>query len=282
MKSGRSLVRLVAFRYRTERAAMNPFEQAEFLENVHQNVDIDRNLEILFAGAKIGQLEFLPLYRVCIERTGTPVGSWKGFRRAQRAFNLVRYFDHSLSVKGARIECGVWRGFSSLMLAQFARMRDKSFNGTGFHMVDSFEGLSAPTEKDAIATQRLPTGEEKPVFAQQAGHFATPVDHIRSVMSDFPGVTIHKGWIPDILSELPETAWSFVHIDVDLYEPTKDCLEYFLSRLAPGGVIVNDDFGSPLFPGGQHGWHEVMESHGLSYAVLDTGQAVYLNQPSFD
>ena len=141
---------------------------------------------------------------------------------------------------------------------------------------------SIGTVNDAIATQRLPTGEEKPVFAQQAGHFATPVDHIRSVMSDFPGVTIHKGWIPDVLSELPETAWSFVHIDVDLFEPTKACLEYFLPRLAPGGVIVNDDFGSPLFPGGQRSWHEVMESHGLSYAVLDTGQAVYLNQPSFD
>ncbi len=261
---------------------MTPFEQIEFLNHVHQSVDIDQNQEILFAGARIGQLEFLPLYRACMERAGTRVGTWKVFRRAQRALILARYFDHALSVRGARVECGVLQGFSSLMLAQVARMRDEGFDGKGFHMVDSFEGLSTPTEGDAIGTQRLPTGEKRPVFSHQAGHFATSVDDVRSVMADFPGTSIHKGWIPGVFSDLPETDWSFVHVDVDLYEPTKACLEYFLPRLAPGGVIVNDDFDSPLFPGGGLGWHEVMESKGLSYAVLDTGQAVYVSQPSFD
>lgn len=261
---------------------MTPIEQNEFLSHVHRGVDIDQNQEILFAGAKIGQLEFLPLYRACMERTGTEVIAWKVFRRAQRALILARYFDYTLSVRGARVECGVLQGFSSLMLARVARMRDEGFDGTGFHLVDSFEGLSSPTKGDAIGTRRLPTGEEQPVYSHQAGHFAASDDDVRSVMADFPGTSILKGWIPDVFSKLPETDWSFVHIDVDLYEPTKACLEYFLPRLAPGGVIVNDDFGSPLFPGGCLGWREVMENRGLSYVVLDTGQAVYVNQPSFD
>ncbi len=261
---------------------MTPYKLIEFLDHVHRNVDVNQNLEILFAGAKIGQLEFLPLYHTCLEQTGTEVGPSKVFRRAQRALILARYFDHSLSVRGARIECGAYLGFSSLMLSRVARMRDEGFDGTGFHIVDSFEGLSAPTKGDAIDIQRLPAGEERPVFSHPAGHFSTPIDYVRSVMADFPGASIHKGWIPDVFSDLPETDWSFVHVDVDLYEPTKDCLEYFLPRLAPGGVIVNDDFGSPLFPGGCLGWQEVMESKGLSYAVMDTGQAVYVNRPSSD
>ena len=256
---------------------MNPFEQNKFLNHVHRNVDIEKNQEILFADTTIGGLQFLPLYRACIAQSYTEVDTWKVFRRAQRALSLARYFDHSLTIQGARVECGVLRGFFSLLLARVAQMRDGGFDGSGFHLVDSFAGLSPPTKADAIGTKSLPNGETQPVYAQEAGHFAASIDHVRAVMAEYPETGIHKGWIPAVFSALPETAWSFVHVDVDLYEPTKACLEYFLPRLAPGGVIVNDDFSSPLFPGGGHGWHQVMESRGLSYVVLDTGQAVYVH-----
>jgi hypothetical protein len=35
-----------------------------------------------------------------------------------------------------------------------------------------------------------------------------------------------------------------VHIDVDLYAPTKQSIEYFWDRLLPDGVLICDDFGS--------------------------------------
>jgi predicted O-methyltransferase YrrM len=40
-----------------------------------------------------------------------------------------------------------------------------------------------------------------------------------------------------------------VHIDVDLYNPTKDSLEFFCPRLRPGGIIVCDDYGFSSCPG---------------------------------
>ena len=249
---------------------MTPFEHIQFLKHVHRNVDIEQAQDILFAGTKIVQSEFLPLYHSCMELTGTPAKDWKIFRRAQRTLY------HSLSVKGARIECGVFKGFSSLMLSRIAKMRDESFDGTDFYLVDSFEGLSAPTKGDSMGTQRISADVEQHIYSHKAGHFSTTLGYVQSVMVDFPGASIQKGSIPEIFSELPETGWSFVHIDVDLYEPTKAYLNYFLDRMAPGGVIVNDDFGSPLFPGGGRGWQEVMESKSLSYTVLDTGQAVYV------
>jgi len=251
-------------------------EQVSFLEHVHRDVDIEQHKEILFAGAYIGELEFLPLYRACMAASVTPDTRWKGFRRAQRALTLARYFDHALTLDGPKVECGVFKGFSSLLLSIVAKMHDRSFDGTGYHIVDSFAGLSEPTENDAIGTEQLQTGEEQPMFANQAGHFSVPLEHIKSVLIDFPNTSIHKGWIPEVFSDLPETSWSFVHVDVDLYEPTKDCLEYFLPRMVPGGIIINDDFGSPLFPGGGMGWKEIMEDKGLSYTVLDTGQAVFI------
>ena len=59
--------------------------------------------------------------------------------------------------------------------------------------------------------------------------------------------------------------------------PPRPAWRIFVPLLSPGGVIVNDDFKAPLFPGCGCAWHEFFESRDLSYSVLDTGQAVFIN-----
>lgn len=132
---------------------MNAVSYLQHLETVHQNAPIDLSVDTLFRDERVGELDFLPLYRECIAATRTPVSGCKMFGRAQRALNLVRYFDHSLGVDGARAECGLFAGFSSLLLARVAKMRDPGFDGAGLHLIDSFEGLSQPTAQDAIGTK---------------------------------------------------------------------------------------------------------------------------------
>ncbi len=257
---------------------MNPYEELEFYNHVHRDAPIAKNMEVLFQGAQVAGTDFLSLYMDCLERSKTAVGSWKIFRRAQRAITLARYFEHSLPLDGLRAECGVFQGFSTLLMAQVARQHDAGYRGDGLHAIDSFEGLSAPTDPDALGVNEDASGRRDLVYSHQAGHFATPIDHVRSVLSDFPQCRIHKGWIPDAFAGLPHADWSFVHIDVDLYAPTKASLEYFYPRLTPGAVIVNDDFGSPLFPGAARGWHEFFEDRNRSYVILDTGQSIYIHE----
>ena len=38
--------------------------------------------------------------------------------------------------------------------------------------------------------------------------------------------------------------YSYVHIDVDLYEPTKESINYFWPKMVYGGVLICDDYGS--------------------------------------
>ena len=252
---------------------MNGLEQQDYLDQVHKAAPLDLHLNILFSQLKIGTLGFLETYKECLEISGTGVPAWKSFRRAQRAYNLACYFDYSLALPaGLRAECGVFRGFSSLLVSRVARMRDRNFRGAGLHLIDSFEGLSNPSNQDAIGIS--PT--EQPIYPMGKGHFATPVHHVKEVLDEYPEVAIHKGWIPDAFKALPDTGWSFVHIDVDLYEPTLACLEYFAPRLVAGGVIVNDDYASPFFPGGGKAWDDYSRRHGLSFVALDTGQAVMI------
>ena len=60
---------------------------------------------------------------------------------------------------------------------------------------------------------------------------------------------VHKGDVAESLPHLPQSVYRLVHIDTDLYVPTLVCLDYFGSRVSPGGVIVVDDYGQKKCPG---------------------------------
>ena len=234
------------------------------------------HLDVLFDGVKVAGLDFKPLFAECMAASQTGVPPWKVPIRAHRALNLARYYLRTLSIPGSRAECGTLKGFSALLLARVARAVDPGYTGAGMHLVDSFEGLSAPTPKDAVRTAKSPDGSADGVFPAGKGIMACSMEHVQRVLHEFPDIAFHKGWIPDVLKELPETPWAFVHVDVDLYEPTLACLEYFMPRLAPGGVIVNDDYASPMFPGGGIAWDEYCGRHRLAYAALESGQAIFV------
>ncbi len=67
-------------------------------------------------------------------------------------------------------------------------------------------------------------------------------------------VAIHAGWFCNELPKLPpETRFSLLHVDCDLYQSAKDVLDYVLGNglLSLGGMIVFDDYNcnraSPLW-----------------------------------
>jgi len=179
-----------------------------------------------------------------------------------------------MDLGGAYAECGVFRGTTALFLCRAAQTRRPGYAGEGFHLVDSFAGLSRPGEEDVLDDRAADGSAVRAAVAE--GSLAAPVEVARRALREFPAAAIHKGWIPDVFGDLPDTRWSFLHIDVDLFEPTRDCLEYFTPRLVAGGVIVCDDYGSQLFPGARRAWDAYCEEHSLPFVVLDTGQSVIL------
>ena len=255
---------------------MDPQQKNRFLDEIHKNVSVENHLNIQFGNSTVGGRSFLGLFLLCMERSNTRVNHWKLFRRALRAFHLARYFESTIDLKGYRIECGVMRGFSALFLSEITKSYEPSHAGDGLHLVDSFAGLSSPTPNDAIGASQLANGRQEFRYPHKQGDFASKLDDVQAVLREFPGITYHPGWIPNVLETIPENRWAFVHIDVDLYDPTLSCLEYFVPRLEAGGVIVNDDFSSPLFPGGGEAWRAYFERSKSPYVVLDSGQAVYV------
>ncbi len=253
-----------------------PSQDAKFdsvmdvLDRAHERSDLDLHREILYGGIKLGNEDMLGLIHRCLVDSHTGMRPGKAIQRYEKSLTLGRYVLHTRDVPGRRAECGVFAGFVSLLACRLLAQSRPEWHGDGYHLVDSFEGLSNPTTRDVPGSNGA--------MAFGAGDMAAPIDFAKHAMRDFPQAASHRGWIPPVLASLPEAAWAFVHIDVDLYEPTRACLEYFHPRMAPGGVIICDDYGSIAFPGAAQAWDEYFLPRELPFIGLSTGQSIYMHE----
>ena len=217
---------------------------------------------------------FADLFDSCMLQTRTPQALPKLMRRYARAQSLLVANRMTAEIQGATAECGVYMGFSSLLMFRYLAFDNPTYRGEDFHLIDSFEGLSELTVHDATSITK--TSDEKLTVSvpKRQGHMSCSIEHVRSVLNEIAGAKYFKGWIPEVLTSLPDQKYKFVHIDVDLYEPTFACLEYFVPRMTEGGIILNDDYYSLMFPGGGRAWKEYCDQHQINYLPLDSGQAV--------
>ena len=143
---------------------------------------------------------------------------------------LLRIVD---DVPGDTAECGVFEGAGSWLICQ--ANRSAAVPGRNHHIFDSFAGLSDPSgiDGDYWTARALACGEEV----------------VRKNLAEFSNVEYYKGWIPDRFPDVKDRTFSFVHIDVDLHDPTRDSIAFFYSRMSDGGIIVVDDYGFASCPG---------------------------------
>lgn len=144
-----------------------------------------------------------------------------------RKWTLAQLVRLTVDVPGDTAECGVYQGASSWLIC--AANRGNRWHERMHHLFDSFEGLSEPGAFDGSHWRKgnLRAGEE--VAAKN--------------LAEFERVAFHKGWIPERFPDVSEKTFSFVHLDIDLYQPTRDSVAFFYDRLSPGGVLVCDDYG---------------------------------------
>ena len=93
-------------------------------------------------------------------------------------------------------------------------------------------------------------------------------------LQQFPDCEIVQGWIPDSLASATDHQFRLVHIDVDLYEPTRDSLEFFWPRLCSRGVVLLDDHGFIDCPGARSATLEYFEDKPEPVIEFATGQAM--------
>jgi O-methyltransferase len=164
--------------------------------------------------------------------------------------------------QGDVVECGCWHGHTTVAIATILQTR--GFAGR-FHVFDSFEGgLSDFTPNDESIFP-LSDREKRGLVRQ----FASDYELVSSVTKRFGFVELHRGWIPQSFESFVRTPLRFVHVDVDMYEPTKAALDFFWDFVVPGGCIVIDDYNHTVFEGATRAVDEFLKGKrpSLFYAV---------------
>lgn len=181
-----------------------------------------------------------------------------------RCYMLLESARLVRGVPGHFAECGVRYGKSSLFL-----LTGMGVGATkNLHVFDSFEGLSNPGGGDLDE-------DGETVWAQ--GELAVPEDIVKRNLAGFGDrVVLHKGWIPERFGDVAGERFSLVHIDVDLYEPTRDAIAFFYARVNPGGMMLCDDYGSAFCPGAKRAIDDFFADKPEQVIALPTGQSLVI------
>lgn len=135
-------------------------------------------------------------------------------------------------LKGDVIECGAYRGATSLLLAVLGKLHGVQQKVL---MLDTFAGMPPTSAFD---------------LARQSGEFTPPdgwTDVIRrqiDALGVADRVEVHKGFFSETFAGwgARDLELSFAHIDANIYQGTLDACQYVLPRVKPGGVVVFDDY----------------------------------------
>lgn len=203
-----------------------------------------------------------------------------------RRQNLVRFlsryelFRLALNVKGSIVECGVYRGASLMLYAQLSSIYEPyAFNREiiGF---DTFEGFVGVHKKDKSLAK---IGDFSDVDIGILKESVVLYD-LNRPLGHIPKIQLIKGdatkTIPDFFRENPYVVVALLHLDFDLYAPTKIALETIVPRMVGGSILVFDEINARQWSGETTALLESLsinklkikkfpEDPYLSYAILE-------------
>ncbi len=194
---------------------------------------------------------FLAYYRRFMD-----AGNWHSL---DRKYTLNQLLKLALPLAGDMAECGAYKGMSAYLMCQALQS-----TGRLVHLFDSFEGLPAPSKWDGDYWT--------------SGALRIPESTLRETLKEFDNYRVYAGWIPERFAEAQERHFCFIHIDVDLYQPTLDSLEFFYPRMCTGGIILMDDYGFTTCPGAKRAADGFFTDKTEPIIMLTTGQALVIKQ----
>jgi predicted O-methyltransferase YrrM len=125
---------------------------------------------------------------------------------------------------GAMAELGVAGGGTAKLICAAA-------GGKDFFGFDTFSGLPPVRNVDTYWGVRF--------FKEH--QYAADEESVRKYLSPFQNVHLVRGVFPQSAKDLQNETFGFVHLDADLYESTRDGLQFFWPRMTSGGVILIHD-----------------------------------------
>lgn len=178
-------------------------------------------------------------------------------------YNIARFLTHYelfkkvVEVPGVIVDLGVFRGASTFTWAKLCEIFCPTDIRKTIFGFDTFAGFPEISAED---------GQENPEQDVVKGGYygGASVENDLSIAQEAMNQDRHlrhKNRIEFVKGDVMQTIPQFVkakghglriamlNLDLDLYEPTKVALEYFVPLMAPGGVIILDEYAIDTFGG---------------------------------
>ncbi len=145
-------------------------------------------------------------------------------------------------IPGDFVECGVWRGGASFLIADLLRqagVRDRKV-----WLFDSFEGLPAPDEIDGPAAMAYAKNTDSLRYFDNCRASLEEVQQAAMALELGSYTKFIKGWFDQTLPARRDQLGpiALLRIDCDWYSSVRCCLESLYDQVVDGGFVIIDDY----------------------------------------
>ena len=167
----------------------------------------------------------------------------------ERVSVLIDAVRHLMAnkVDGAMVECGVWKGGSSMAIA--LALKELGEENRELYLYDTFSGMSAPTEADISSCW----GKASDIFSKTrtsddaSDWCLSPLEEVRKniLSTDYPGEKLHfiQGKVEETIPLTIPKKIALLRLDTDWYVSTKHEMTHLFPLLAVNGILIIDDYG---------------------------------------
>jgi hypothetical protein len=166
---------------------------------------------------------------------------------------LTDLYQQIVNVPGIIVEFGCRWGQNLAVLQSLRGILEPFHHRRMIVGFDTFEGFPEVMEQDGHADVVSPGAYDVTPGYQ---HYLEELLAMRETQSPIPEVRkfrVIKGRAEEqfatYLDEHPETIVAMAYFDMDLYQPTADCLRLLTGRLTQGSIVAFDELNHSAFPG---------------------------------
>lgn len=191
---------------------------------------------------------------------GKSTDSWKDWDLEWRVYVVLWCAEWAARLPGHFVECGVNRGGFARAILDYIPLDGSS---RSYFLFDTFKGFD-----DAFLT-----ADEKSTVAKSYAYDEC-YETVKREFAAFPFVKLVQGSVPDTLSLAAIEKVAFLSIDMNCVAPEIAAAKFFWPRMAPGGVIILDDYGFSLHSQQKAAFDALVKEWNVSILSLPTGQGL--------
>jgi len=177
-----------------------------------------------------------------------------------RCYELWILAKQTALVVGDILEVGVWRGGTGVLLAEAI----KNLSEKKVFLADTFKGV-------------VKTGKNDPSYSG-GEHSDTSIEIVQNLVNSLglKNTELLAGTFPEDTSDRIPGKISLLHCDVDVYQSAKDIVEWSMSRLSIGSIIIFDDYGFSSCEGVTTYCNELSNNKFFKFIYNLNGHAIFI------